>query len=62
MPSLSFKGKAFVQHHHLVVPFHELTPVKTKGTSKTASLHDNVIVQGDNLRALKASCPPTPAR
>ncbi|MBP7480992.1 MAG: site-specific DNA-methyltransferase [Lacunisphaera sp.] len=57
MPSLSFKGKAFVQHHHLVVPFHELTPIKTKGTSKTASLHDNVIVHGDNLRALKALLP-----
>ena len=57
MPSLSFKGKAFVQHHHLVVPFHELTPVKAKGTSKTASLHDNVIVHGDNLRALKALLP-----
>lgn len=57
MPSLSFKGKTFVQHHHLVVPFHELTPVKAKGTSKTASLHDNVIVHGDNLRALKALLP-----
>ncbi len=57
MPSLSFKGKAFVQHHHLVVPFHELTPVKAKGTSKTASLHDNLIVEGDNLKALKALLP-----
>jgi adenine-specific DNA-methyltransferase len=57
MPSLSFKGKAFVQNHHLVVPFHELTPVKAKGTSKTASLHDNLIVEGDNLKALKALLP-----
>jgi adenine-specific DNA-methyltransferase len=57
MPSLHFKGKAFVQNHHLVVPFHELTPVKAKGTSKTASLHDNLIVEGDNLKALKALLP-----
>ena len=57
MPSLSFKGKAFVQNHHLVVPFHELTPVKAKGTSKTSSLHDNLIVEGDNLKALKALLP-----
>ncbi len=57
MPSLQFKGKAFVQNHHLVVPFHELTPVKAKGTSKTASLHDNLIVEGDNLKALKALLP-----
>lgn len=41
MPSLQFKGKAFVQNQHLVVPFHELTPVKARGTSKTASLHDS---------------------
>ncbi|MFA5057134.1 MAG: site-specific DNA-methyltransferase [Opitutaceae bacterium] len=57
MPSLQFKGKSFVQNHHLVVPFHELTPVKAKGTSKTASLHDNLIVAGDNLKALKALLP-----
>lgn len=57
MPSLHFKGKAFVQNHHLVVPLHELTPVKAKGTSKTASLHDNLIVEGDNLKALKALLP-----
>ncbi len=57
MPSLHFKGKAFVQHHHLVVPYHELAPVKSKGTSPRASLHDNVIVHGDNLRALKALLP-----
>jgi len=57
MPTLHFKGKAFVQHHHLVVPYHELAPVKSKGLSPRASLHDNVIVHGDNLRALKALLP-----
>lgn len=28
MPTLQFKGKVFVQNHHLAVPFHELQPVK----------------------------------
>jgi adenine-specific DNA-methyltransferase len=57
MPSLQFKGKAFVQNHHLVVPFHELTPLKTKGTSVKPSLDDNLVVEGDNLLALKALLP-----
>ena len=57
MPNLSFKGKVFVENHHLAVPYHELTPVKAKGLSETASLHDNLIVHGDNLAALKALLP-----
>lgn len=57
MPQLHFKGKTFVQNHHLAVPFHELIPDKGKGLSKKPSLHDNLIVEGDNLRALKALLP-----
>lgn len=57
MPTLQFKGKVFVQNHHLAVPFHELIPVKSKGLSATPSLHDNLIVHGDNLAALKALMP-----
>ena len=57
MPTLSFKGKVFVENHHLAVPYHELTPIKAKGLSETASLHDNLIVHGDNLAALKALLP-----
>lgn len=57
MPHLHFKGKTFVQNHHLAVPFHELIPVKEKGLSEKPSLHDNLIVQGDNLQALKALLP-----
>src|SRR3990170_7264331 len=57
MPTLQFKGKVFVQNHHLAVPFHELQPVKSKGLSRTSSLHDNVIIHGDNLAALKALLP-----
>ncbi len=57
MPSLQFKGKVFVQNHHLAVPFHELLPVKSRGLSEKASLHDNLIIEGDNLAALKALLP-----
>ncbi len=57
MPELTFKGKIHVANHHLVVPFHELVPVKSKGISKTPSLHDNLLIHGDNLLALKALLP-----
>ena len=57
MPSLQFKGKVFVENHHLAVPFHELQPVRANGLSEKASLHDNLILEGDNLAALKALLP-----
>ncbi|MDE0377085.1 MAG: site-specific DNA-methyltransferase [bacterium] len=57
MPRLGFKGRVFVENHHLAVPFHELLPVREKGTSEKASLRDNLIVHGDNLTALKALLP-----
>lgn len=60
MPTLHFKGKQLIQNHHLVVPFHELKPVKAKSVlakGASVSLHDNVIMHGDNLAALKALLP-----
>ena len=57
MTSLHFKGRMFVENLHLVVPYRELVPVRSKGVSKRASLHDNLIVAGDNLAALKALLP-----
>ena len=57
MPRLLFKGKIFVENHHLAVPFHELKPVRSKGLSDKASLEDNLIIHGDNLAALKALLP-----
>jgi adenine-specific DNA-methyltransferase len=57
MPTLQFKGKPLVQNHHLVVPFSELEPMKSRGLSKSPSLHDNLIIEGDNLKALKALLP-----
>ncbi len=57
MPTLQFKGKSFVQNHHLGVKFHQLVGVKGKSLTDKLSLHDNLIVQGDNLKALKALLP-----
>ena len=57
MPTLQFKGRVFVENHDLAVPFHELRPVRARGLSEKASLHDNLIIEGDNLAALKALLP-----
>jgi adenine-specific DNA-methyltransferase len=57
MPSLTFKGKALVQNFHLVVPHHELKLVKSKSLTPKVSLHDNLVVHGDNLKALKSLLP-----
>jgi adenine-specific DNA-methyltransferase len=57
VPQLQFKGKTFVQNHHLLVKYHELVPVKGKSLTDKVSLHDNLIIHGDNLKALKALLP-----
>ncbi len=57
MPRLHFKGRNLVENHHLTVPFHELRAVPGRGLSETPSLHDNLVVHGDNLAALKALQP-----
>ena len=57
MAHLAFKGRVFVENLHLGVPYHELKAVKSKGLSKKPSIHDNLIIEGDNLAALKALLP-----
>jgi len=57
MATLNFKGKAFVQNHHLLVKYHQLVPRKEKSLTDKVSLHDNIIIHGDNLKALKALLP-----
>jgi adenine-specific DNA-methyltransferase len=57
MPRLEFKGKSLVANHHFGVPYHELLAEAKKGLSKQPKLDDNLIVQGDNLLALKALLP-----
>jgi len=57
MAQIQFKGKQFVQNHHLSVEYHELIPDKKKSLTETVSLKDNLIIHGDNLKALKALLP-----
>lgn len=54
MPELYFKGKEFVYNHHLTVPFRPLehVPEKSIGTDS-----GNLIIHGNNLKALKALLP-----
>jgi adenine-specific DNA-methyltransferase len=56
MASLNFKGKSAVWNHHLSVPYHTLEKdgkKSLKGNDNT----DNLIIEGDNLLALKALLP-----
>jgi adenine-specific DNA-methyltransferase len=46
-----------VQNHHLSVKYHQLVPNKGLSMTDKVSLHDNLIIHGDNLRALKALLP-----
>lgn len=57
MPKLYFKGKSFVQNHHLTVKYHELIPDEAASLTDKVSLNDNLIIHGDNLIALKALQP-----
>jgi adenine specific DNA methylase Mod len=59
MPTLDFKGKQFVYAHHLTVPFRQLNVDAKKSVLKDgkASLDGNLIIQGDNLHALKSLLP-----
>lgn len=56
MTELVFKGKEFVWNHHLAVPFRPLEMHADKGIG-APRLDGNLIVQGDNLHALKALLP-----
>lgn len=56
MTELVFKGKEFVWNHHLAVPFRPLVPQPDKGIGEVR-FDGNLIVQGDNLHALKALLP-----
>lgn len=56
MTELLFKGKEFVFNHHLTVPYRPLEPHPDKGVGDV-DLNGNLIIQGDNLHALKALMP-----
>ncbi|MBM3404143.1 MAG: site-specific DNA-methyltransferase [Bacteroidetes bacterium] len=63
MPTLQFKGKNIIWNHHLAVPFHTLDEVpELHYQPEKANLPDgkaggNMIIEGDNLIALKALLP-----
>ena len=56
MTELLFKGKEFVYNHHLAVPHRPLVPDAAKSAG-APDLSGNLIIQGDNLHALKALLP-----
>ncbi len=60
VPTLDFKGKNYVYSHHLSVPFRSLEVDAKKSKPIKGSkpnMDDNLIIQGDNLHALKALLP-----
>lgn len=57
MAQIQFKGKSIVWNHHLGVEYHELVPHKDKSLTQNLNINDNLIIQGDNLKALKALLP-----
>ena len=56
MPTLQFKGRSTIWNHHLSVPYHALEEVR-KLDYEPARGEGNLIVEGDNLLALKALLP-----
>ena len=58
MPTLNWIGKDAVVKHHKEVPFRMLQPVAELSYGEASSPeNENLIVQGDNLHALKALLP-----
>ena len=56
MPTLEFKGKHHIYAHHLSVPYRPLERDEIRSCNPSGE-GDNLIVQGDNLYALKALLP-----
>ncbi len=57
MATIQFKGKSYVQNHHLTLKYHHLVPNPDASLTDEVSLKDNLIIHGDNLLALKALLP-----
>lgn len=56
MPELLFKGKEFVFNHHLAVPHRPLVPDADRSVGEPR-LDGNLVINGDNLHALKSLLP-----
>jgi adenine-specific DNA-methyltransferase len=60
MPTLSFKGKSVIETYHHTVPHHRLEfdeKLSLLPKGQKPSLDGNLIIEGDNLLALKALLP-----
>jgi adenine-specific DNA-methyltransferase len=60
MPVLQFKGKTAVENYHHTVPHHRLefdAKLSLLAKGEKPSLDGNLIIEGDNLLALKALLP-----
>ena len=57
MPTLQFKGKNIIWNHHLSVPYHSLEEIEDLSFEKKDANNKHLIVEGDNLLALKALLP-----
>ena len=57
MPIIQFKGKTAVESYHRVVPHHTLEMDGKLSPAKKPSLDGNLIIEGDNLIALKSLLP-----
>lgn len=60
MPALQFKGKTAVENYHHTVPHHILEfdrHLSVLGNAEKPALDGNLIIEGDNLLALKALLP-----
>lgn len=56
MPTMQFKGKNIIWNHHLSIPYHTLEEV-SKLNFQADKGDGNLIIEGDNLLALKALLP-----
>ncbi|MEW6610101.1 MAG: site-specific DNA-methyltransferase [Patescibacteria group bacterium] len=56
MATLQFRGKSAVWNHHLSVPYHTLEK-DAKKSLKGTDAEENLIIEGDNLLALKSLLP-----
>jgi adenine-specific DNA-methyltransferase len=56
MPTLQFKGKNIIWNHHMSIPFHTLDEMP-KLDFQGEKGEGNLIIEGDNLLALKALLP-----
>lgn len=56
MPTLQFKGKNIIWNHHLSIPYHTLEEIPRLNYQPDKG-EGNLIIEGDNLLALKALLP-----